>query len=66
MLIIKKVNIFNFDAHNLIDISGMFLNCKSLEEINMFKFNKNKIKNIDMFSGCLYKLKRKLKNKIKI
>ena len=45
----------------------MFLNCKSLEEINMFKFNKNKIKNIDnMFSGCSYKLKRKLKNKIKI
>ena len=40
----------------------MFLNCKSLEEINMFKFNKNKIKNIDnMFSGCSDKLKKKIK-----
>ena len=48
------INLSNFDSSDITDMSNMFSNCSSLEEINLTnKFNTNKVINMEsMFEGC--------------
>ena len=58
---LKKLNLSNFNANNVTNMSYMFNKCSSLKELNLSNFNIRNITNKDgMFSGCLKELKKKI------
>ena len=57
----------NFNTNNVTDMSHMFSECSSLNELNLSNFNTNKVKLTKMsfmFFGCTDELKNKLKKQI--
>ena len=55
---LTKINLSNFNTHNVTNMSGMFFECYSLTNINLFNFNTQNVTNMSyMFFGC-YELKK--------
>ena len=52
---LKKLDLSNFTANQIGDISGMFKGCNSLEELDISNFQIKKAQNVItsyVFSGC--------------
>ena len=66
MFIFKKLNISNFNTVNVINMSGMFNCCSSLNEINISYFDiKNTTDMVGMFYRCSNEFKKKIRSKFK-
>ena len=53
----------SFNTENVINMNGMFKNCKNLEQLNLLSFNVEKVEDMSgMFLGCS-NLKKVLVNK---
>ena len=53
MLIIKKLNLSNFNTNNVTDMSYMFTECSKLQELDLSNFNTNKVTDMSYMShGC--------------
>ena len=53
MLIIKKIELSNFNTKNVIHFEDMFSGCSSLLELNLSNFHTSNAKNMmGMFYGC--------------
>ena len=64
---LKKINLSNFNANNVTNMSGMFEGCSSLKEINLSNFNTNNVINMSyMFIGCEKLTKNNIITKDKI
>ena len=49
----EKLDLSNFDTHNVTDMSEMFLECAGLTELNISKFDTKNVTNMHaMFKGC--------------
>ena len=46
-LILKEINLTNFNTNNVTNMSCMFCECSSLKEINLSNFNTNNVTNMD-------------------
>ena len=54
IIILKELNLNNFNTSNVEDMFGIFLGCCSLKELNLNNFNTNKVTDICyMFYLCL-------------
>ena len=63
---LKKLNLSNFNTHNVNDMNCMFYGCSSLKELNLSNFNTNNVINMSyMFFGCLDELKMKIRSQYK-
>ena len=50
---LKKIDLSNFNTHNVINMSYMFSWCNSLTNINLSNFNTQNVTYMSgMFSGC--------------
>ena len=50
---IIKLDLSGWDTSRVIDMSGMFYRCKSLEKVNLFNFNTSKVTDMsEMFYEC--------------
>ena len=59
-------NLTNFNTNNVTDMSEMFSDCYSLNELNISNFNTSKVTNIEnMFSGCSDELIKNIKKQNK-
>ena len=47
---LESLNISNFDAQNVTDMSGMFYNCYSLASLDLSNFNTQKVTNMSCCS----------------
>ena len=53
MFIIKRINLSNFNANNVTNMSCMFYKCSSLTNINLSNFNTNNVTDMcDIFHEC--------------
>ena len=63
---LEKINLFNYNTNNIINMKGMFYRCSSLHEINISDFNANYFNNMaGMFYGCSKEIKMKIRSQIK-
>ena len=54
MFIVKKISLSNFNTNKVINMSGMFYECKALEQLNISNFKTNNETDMRwMFDGSL-------------
>ena len=65
-LLLKELNLSNFNTNNVIDMGYMFYRCSSLKVLNLSNFNTNNVTYMEyMFGRCSYKFQNKIRAQYK-
>ena len=65
-MLLKKLNLNNFNTNNVTNMRSMFFGCTSLKELNLNNFNTYNVTDMRwMFRGCSDDLKMKIKSENK-
>jgi len=65
-LSLKELNLSNFNANKVTNMSCMFYGCSSLKELNLSNFNTNNVIYMNyMFYGCSHELILKIQSQYK-
>jgi len=66
IVLLKELNLSNFNTQNVINMKSMFYGCSSLKELNLSNFNTINVTDMEsMFKGCSDQLQNKIKAQYK-